>query len=604
MSKCPRPKSRIKRVTPVFHLQTRQSDCKELTAHLIKSARKSGQLSLSGKGLASVPDKVWTLDSLDEAEIRLLEVNLDSDGDGDNWWQNVPLTVLDLSANTLLSLPPDIKNLYALTTLNLQDNGLTELPNEIGSLSNLTHLNISHNKLVSLPDSLWNLAELRYFLANHNEISVLSDNVADLVMLQEIDICHNKLKTLHPGLGFLIRLIKVNLSHNELLEMPPDLVNLRVLLELNLSYNQLTALPPMGELRRMELLYIDHNLITSFPDFTGCVALKELHLSGNSVKEIPSDHIDGLSQLRILKLKDNKLCELPNEIANLQHLVHLDLTNNCLTNVPSALAMLPHLQTLHLQGNPLQTIRQDLVKCGTVRLLKHLRQCLDSELELSAPSADCYGSTNFPDRYTMKNGRVLNLASRKLTSMPGEVFAEALEAEVCIVDISKNLLNEIPKGLVKLNTMVTDLNVSCNLLTKVPEFLGSFLNLQYLDLERNKLSDLPKDLEGVTKLKELVLSHNRFIHIPCCVFKLLGLEILKVSDNQLMEIPVEGLFNLKFLAVLNLNNNNISQVPPLLGKMTQLRSLEISGNPFRQPRYSILEKGTVEVLSYLRDRIP
>jgi hypothetical protein len=34
------------------------------------------------------------------------------------------------------------------------------------------------------------------------------------------------------------------------------------------------------------------------------------------------------------------------------------------------------------------------------------------------------------------------------------------------------------------------------------------------------------------------------------------------------------------------------------------RSLELTGNSFRQPRHDILTKGTLSILSYLRDRIP
>jgi len=56
--------------------------------------------------------------------------------------------------------------------------------------------------------------------------------------------------------------------------------------------------------------------------------------------------------------------------------------------------------------------------------------------------------------------------------------------------------------------------------------------------------------------------------------------------------------------VLDLANNNIEQVPPILGNLTNITSLDLNGNPFRQPRQQILEKGTLTVMSYLRDRIP
>lgn len=52
---------------------------------------------------------------------------------------------------------------------------------------------------------------------------------------------------------------------------------------------------------------------------------------------------------------------------------------------------------------------------------------------------------------------------------------------------------------------------------------------------------------------------------------MVGLEILLLNDNSIEEINVEGLKNLKRLAVLNLCNNNIHHVPPEIGNMIQLR---------------------------------
>ena len=40
-------------MNPVFHTRNQDADSKELSSHLIKLARKSGQLNLSGRGIAS-----------------------------------------------------------------------------------------------------------------------------------------------------------------------------------------------------------------------------------------------------------------------------------------------------------------------------------------------------------------------------------------------------------------------------------------------------------------------------------------------------------------------------------------------------------------------
>jgi hypothetical protein len=47
------PNSVLRRVNPLFHAQNKDADSEELSSHLIKLARKTGQLNLSGRGLAS-----------------------------------------------------------------------------------------------------------------------------------------------------------------------------------------------------------------------------------------------------------------------------------------------------------------------------------------------------------------------------------------------------------------------------------------------------------------------------------------------------------------------------------------------------------------------
>jgi len=40
----------------------------------------------------------------------------------------------------------------------------------------------------------------------------------------------------------------------------------------------------MGELRKLECLYAQHNNIKELPEFAGCETLKEIHISNNFIK--------------------------------------------------------------------------------------------------------------------------------------------------------------------------------------------------------------------------------------------------------------------------------------------------------------------------------
>ncbi|GFG36680.1 hypothetical protein Cfor_11016 [Coptotermes formosanus] len=572
-----RPNSVLRKVNPVFHTRNEDADSKELSSHLIKLARKSGQLNLSGRAITSVPEKVWQLDQLDETEVHLLEVKMDHDVDEDKWWEHEPLTWLDLSSNCISKLPPQIKNLVTLTVLNIHSNNLDSVPEELGCLSKLTHLNLSHNKLCTLPAMFFKLHELRTLQLAHNNLTVVTDDIGDLIMLENLDISHNCLSILPPGIGFLTRLMQLDASHNKLTEIPPDLVSLRVLHKLDVSDNQISFLPPLGDLRKLEMLYLQHNQLVALPDVKGCMALKELHLGDNTIKEIDVELLEGFSRLRVLNFRGNKLASLPSEISLLQLLVRLDLTNNCLTTLPAALGCLPHLQSLQLEGNPLRSVRRDVIQCGTARLLKFLRENMKDEGNVNTGSGNLTAvkEVKFPDRYTMRAGRSLSLAVQDLTDIPDCVFQEALEAEVTTVDLSKNKLKEVPNGLKHLTRYIADLNLSCNALCQLPLELGLCQNLQYLDLQKNLLVDLPQSFECLTRLRELVIAFNKFAELPECVYKLPGLEILIAHDNCLTQIDVAGLSQLRRLATLDLTNNNISHVPPELGNMTQLRVVVI-----------------------------
>ncbi|XP_053666913.1 leucine-rich repeat-containing protein 40 [Anopheles marshallii] len=608
-----RSRIREQELNPVFHFQDKQEDNQILTRARIKQALKSGVLNLSGKGLATVPEKVWNLSDSDENE-KEVRYDLDRSNEEESWWNQKSLTTLDLSSNTLTTISDNIQNLADLTVLNLQDNALTSLPNSIGTLTKLTKLSVSRNKLTELPESFFQLKELQHLNLSHNEFPEMNPNISDLIMLETLDVSFNSINGLPGGVGFLVRMQQLTLNNNHLTELPNDIVNLRKLQKLDLAKNDLKKLPPvMGELRRLECLYVQHNDIDELPDFTGCEALKELHISNNFIKTLPADFCENLPQLKVLDLRDNKIERLPDEIALLASLTRLDLSNNTISSLPSCLSTLAHLVSLQVEGNPIRSIRRDVIQCGTQRILKTLRERDGTKGKVEAKPGTTVvkntlfseGST-FPDVYQMRKGRALIVCSKGLIDIPEAVFLDALEACVYNVDISKNKLTSVPSGITHLSSLLTELNVSFNLLQTVPAFFSQFEKISYLNLSNNQMPDLPEVVGLLVTLRELNVVSNQLKRIPDCVYELRGLEIFLANGNQIEEIDASenGLGALKRLATLDLANNNIKHVPPILGTLKNITTLELIGNSFRQPRHQILEKGTESIMSYLRDRIP
>lgn len=329
----------------------------------------------------------------------------------------------------------------------------------------------------------------------------------------------------------------------------------------------------MGELRKLECLYVQHNDIEELPDFSGCDSLKEIHISNNFIKEIPTDFCESLPQLRTLDLRDNKIEKIPDEIALLQSLMRLDLSNNSINSLPSGLSTLAHLVSLQLEGNPIRSIRRDILQGGTQRILKTLKDRSKDIKPENVTSNLLSSQQQFPDKFQMRKTKALALGMKDLTDIPENLFIDAQDSGVTNIDLSKNKLGKIPEGLEHLSKILTEFSISHNGLTEIPSFIAQFTRIQYMNVSSNKLESLPEEFGCLETIRELNIANNGFREIPLCVYDLKTLEILIACDNKIEEIDASetGLGALKRLATLDLTNNNLEHVPAILGNLTQLR---------------------------------
>uniref|UniRef100_A0A672LSK6 Leucine-rich repeat-containing protein 40 n=1 Tax=Sinocyclocheilus grahami TaxID=75366 RepID=A0A672LSK6_SINGR len=546
---------------------------------LLKAARKSGQLNLSGRGLTEVPQSVWRLntDTPQEAQQNL------SFGAADRWWEQTDLTKLLLSSNKLQSLSEDVKLLSALVVLDIHDNQLSSLPDSIGDLEQLQKLILSLNKLTELPSGLWRLTNLRYLVLTIVSYSSLLK-----------DLSNNHLMDIPESLANLTNLVKLNLSCNKLKSLPPAISQMKNLRMLDCSRNQLESIPPvLAQMESLEQLYLRHNKLHFLPELP-CSTLKELHCGNNQIEILKADHLKHLSALSFLELRDNKVKSLPEEITLLQGLERLDLTNNDISSLPCGLGTLPKLKSLTLEGNPLRGIRRDVLTKGTVELLKYLRSRVQ-------------GCSLFQAKinvHAIKTLKTLDYSEKHEASIPDEVFDAVDDSPVANVNFSKNQLTAVPSRILQLKDTLADINLGFNKLTSIPVDFSMFKQLVHIDLRNNLLISLPMQLEGLTKLRSVILSFNRFKSFPEVLYRISSLETILISNNQVGGIDPVQMKTLNNLSTLDLSNNDIMQVPPELGNCTSLRALMLDGNPFRNPRAAILSKGTDAVLEYLRSRIP
>ncbi|NXW27780.1 LRC40 protein, partial [Phaetusa simplex] len=552
-----------------------------------------------------VPQHVWriNLDTPEEAHQNL------SFGAADRWWEQTDLTKLILASNKLQCLSEDVKLLPALTVLDVHDNQLTSLPSALGQLENLQKLDVSHNKLKSIPEELMQLSHLKSLLLHHNELSCLPDGFGQLVNLEELDLSNNHLTDIPTSFALLINLVRLNLACNQLKNLPADISAMKSLRQLDCTKNYLETVPSkLATMASLEQLYLRKNKLRSLPEFPSCKLLKELHAGENQIEILNAENLKHLNSLSVLELRDNKIKSVPDEIALLQKLERLDLANNDISRLPYTLGNLPQLKFLALEGNPLRTIRRDLLQKGTQELLKYLRSKIQDDVtnpnEEPPVTAMTLPSESRVNMHAITSLKLLEYSEKQAAVIPDEMFNAVGSNPVATVNFSKNQLNEVPPRIVELKDSLCDVNLGFNKISSISLELCVLHKLTHLDIRNNFLTSLPEEMEALTRLQVINLSFNRFKVFPSVLYRILALETVLLSNNQVGSIDPLQLKKMDRLGTLDLQNNDLLQVPPELGNCETLRTLLLEGNPFRTPRAAVLAKGTAAVLEYLRSRIP
>ncbi|AKB50640.1 hypothetical protein MSBRW_1387 [Methanosarcina barkeri str. Wiesmoor] len=149
---------------------------------------------------------------------------------------------------------------------------------------------------------------------------------------------------------------------------------------------------------------------------------------------------------------------------------------------------------------------------------------------------------------------------------------------------------------------LTNLNLSGNQLTQVPQEIGELKNLTMLDLSENTLTILPQEIGELKNLKTLDLSGNQLIQLPSEIGRLKNLTILNLYDNQLTQLPPE-IKELKNLTALTLFNNKLTQIPPEIGKLKNLETLYIYCNQLTQLPPEIGELKNLSILALNKNKL-
>lgn len=575
----------------------------------LREAKQSGAINLSNRNLEDFPQEL----------VQFSELRMEG-----NWWEALDLQRVDLSHNRIQSIPATLASQGHLTILRMSNNLLTSLPAELFTLQTLKLVDFSFNHLSALPESLSNCVSLVEILLRSNQLRELPYDLGNLVGLEILDVSENQLTALPRSCTNLLTLKKLDISSNRLTQIDSTMGCLFRLQELYAKKNLIERLEPQSLLPLVNLRLLDlcENRLTVFDQFPASNNLDSVLLGFNRITVLAG--IEEATGLTVLDVQNNKLKELPAAISRLTILKTLDVSNNDLGNLPNELARLKSLVRLNIEGNPLRSIRQSVRSSGTEAIKKYLAYRQEQPEEQREP--EVAGSWDEVLREAAASGQ-LKVVSRNVDSIYPGVWQLP---NLLLLDVSINQISVISAEVRMLRSLQI-LRVNKNRLESLPSLaLAGLDQLVELELSGNQLSgfleDVTFDCIHMDRLRRLDLSANRLTALPACLVCFPGLRVLlahtnripnvdllcspafkameglDLSSNQISELPDVFCTTLVNLVDLNLENNNIAALPPVLGYSPRLKNLRVEGNPIKSVRRPIVEKGSTAILEYLRNK--
>jgi len=230
---------------------------------------------------------------------------------------------------------------------------------------------------------------------------------------------------------------------------------------------------------------------------------------------------------------------------------------------------------------------------------------------------------------TTKAGTMIltwDLSNNATISTIGREWLDAL-TNISVLDVTQNKLTALPENLHErsIRTLLCGRNQLSSMSVQrticVDPVSDMAQKLEHLDLSANQLEWVPDGLFALSSLRTLNLSHNKIKDLtwekqddeeegetaPNRGWKhgLVALVQLDLSNNQIADLgfmPL-ALSGCKGLRILQLNNNNLDDIPLELGCLKQLTTINLAGNPQNSVRTSVLSESCEVILEYLFNKM-
>uniref|UniRef100_A0A1L8DJM7 Putative leucine-rich repeat lrr protein associated with apoptosis in muscle tissue n=1 Tax=Nyssomyia neivai TaxID=330878 RepID=A0A1L8DJM7_9DIPT len=133
-----------------------------------------------------------------------------------------------------------------------------------------------------------------------------------------------------------------------------------------------------------------------------------------------------------------------------------------------------------------------------------------------------------------ENGTNLDLSECQLMQVPDAVYHLMRNTELKTCDLSCNVIKKIPPKFAVKFSLITDLNLSHNQMSKLPDELAD-LALERLDISFNNFTTLPQVVFKMPKLRHLAANNNSIIEVDSDekAIKSESLEYVDLRSNPL-----------------------------------------------------------------------
>ncbi|KAH9885372.1 hypothetical protein F4778DRAFT_787307 [Xylariomycetidae sp. FL2044] len=529
------------------------------------------------------------------------------------------LTSLNLAANKLTNNCLDIiSQVHTLRDLKLGNNLLYgNLEGSLADLVNLELLDLSNNSISSLPAGLENMQRLRILNLNENAFETLPFRSLSQLPLTELLVRKNKLfgTLIESAVESMphLRILDCTANRLELLVDPGAMktLHLPLLHQLSISLNRVKSLPDISSWSSLLTINADENSITNFPEgFTKLDSLRFADFTSNDIRVIPPEisRMEGLAMLRITgnPLRDKKFTSLTTEElkdalgARLEPIQSQETGGTEFSGTSSDRA-----------GATSATITRPRASTRTTWTTANHEDDDDDDLFATPPTsaphspARSRAQTLSNQTWPVKTGGVLDRSESQSSSLHPVVCSRiAVEHTIREVLLHKNTFTQIPESLSFFMDTMTTLSISENQLTG-ENWLTSHIDLgalKELNLRQNFITSLTPLTTHLCapNLEKMDVSLNRVVKLPALRDFFPSLTVLLVANNRLEDLDPESVKGMK---IVDASNNELAHLNPRLG-LLNLQRLDVTGNRFRVPRWNVLERGTEATLRWLRGRVP